>query len=431
MIRGGEYTLIQRRRLRRSAAVLCGALALAPLWVSMSFAAPPPGVPQSPVPSAPADQPPGSTDMRETRIQPTLSLGVLLTLGVEYRSNVRFEPDSEADTVGVLTPEFQLRYQTRLITWKTAYSRTAEAYLHRTVPNDSNRRQGVDTVLQAQLTPRLRTTLTAAWRETHNPAEDILAGAPTLVSVRTASRAWSAANGWTYRVTPAVEGDVAYRYLNVHFSSPGAISRQEQQAEIGSRIRVTAQDALLPRYGFHLFVFDTGIEYRVHTFKGVYEHTIGSRILIRMQAGVALLDGPEIPDVGYTAGILSEWRHEQLTVRAEYLRDFAALGEVDGLAVTHNVVLAATQRFSRSSEASVFGRYRWQQDLAPGSGRAVYQIWSAQAEVAKTVTDWLVLRASSSAVRQSTDSASPSDSVLSDYRAMVSVTFVATAPIVW
>jgi hypothetical protein len=362
----------------------------------------------------------------ETRIQPTLSLAVLLTLGVEYRNNVRFEPDGEGDAIGVLTPELQLRYQTRLVTWKTAYSRTAEAYLHKTALNNSNRRQGVDTALQARLTPRLGTTLTAAWRDTHDPAEEILAGAPTLASVRTASREWSAGNGWTYRVTPAVEGDVAYRYVNVHFSSSGAISREEHQAEIGSRIRVTAQDALLPRYGFHLFVFDTGTEYRIHTLKGAYEHTIGRRILIRMQAGVALLDGPAIPSVGYTTGIHSEWRHEQLTVRAEYGRDFAALGEVDGVLVTHTGALAATQRFSRSLEASVSGRYRWQQDLAPGSGRAVYQIWSSQMEVAKTATDWLVLRASSSVVQQSTSPAPQSGGVVRDYRAMLSATVVAT-----
>ncbi len=408
-----------------------GALALAPLWAAISFAAPLPGVPQPPAPSLPADQPPGSTDLGETRIQPTLSLAVLLTLGMEYRSNVRFEPDNEGDAIGVLTPEIQLRYQTRLVTWKTAYSRTAEGYLHHTELNDLNRRQGVDTALQARLTPRLGTTLTAAWRDTHDPAEEILAGVPTLASVRTASRVWSAGNGWTYRVTPAVEGDVAYHYMNVRFSSPGAISREEHQAEIGSRIRVTAQDALLPRYGFHLFVFDTGTEYRIHTLKGAYEHTIGRLMLIRMQAGVALLDGPDIPNIGYTTGVHSEWRREQLTVRVEYGRDFAALGEVDGVLVTHTGTLAATQRFSRSWEASVSGRYRWQQDLAPGSGRAVYQIWSAQAEVAKTATDWLVLRASSSAVQQRTSPAPLSGGVVRDYRAMLSATFVATTPLFW
>lgn len=412
--------------------MLWGALAFVPPWDAISVAAPLPGVPQPlPAPSVPTDQPeqqpaPRSTEAGETRIQPTLSLAVLLTLGVEYRSNVRFEPDSEGDAIGVLTPELQLRYQTKLVTWRTAYSRTAEAYLHETTLNSSDRRQGVDTALQARLTPRLGTTLTAAWRDTRDPAEEILAGVPTLASVRTASREWSAGNGWTYRVTPSVEGDVAYRYMNIQFSSSGAISREEHRAEIGSRIRVTAQDALLPRYGFHRFVFDTGTEYRIHTFKGAYEHTIGPRTLIRMQAGVALLDGPAIPSVGYTTGILSEWRHEQLTVRAEYGRDFAALGEVDGVLVTHTVALAATRRFSRSLEASVSGRYRWQQDLAPGSRRAVYQIWSSQMEVAKTATDWLVLRASSSAVQQSTSPAPQSGGVVRDYRAMLSATVVAT-----
>jgi hypothetical protein len=425
---------MQRQRLRRPAALLWGALTLVPLWNAMSVAAPLPGVPQPLAPSVPADQPgreeaPRSTEAGETRIQPTLSLAVLLTLGVEYRSNVRFEPGGDGDAIGVLTPELQLRYQTKRVTWKTAYSRTAEAYLDKTELNNSNRRQGVDTALQARLTPRLGTTLTAAWRDTHDPAEDVLAGAPTLASVRTASREWSVGNGWTYRVTPAVESDVAYRYVNVAFSSAGAISREEYQAEIGSRIRVTAQDALLPRYGFRLFMFDTGTEYRIHTLKGAYEHTIGPRMLIRLQAGGALLDGPAIPRVGYTTGILSEWRHERLTVRAEYGRDFAALGEVDGVLVTHTVTLAATQRFSRSLEASLSGRYRWQQDLAPGSGRAVYQIWSSQVEVAKTATDWLVLRASSSVVQQSTAPAPLSGGVVRDFRAMVSATFVATTPL--
>jgi hypothetical protein len=417
---------MQRQRLWWPAAALWGALSLAPRWDAMSIAAPLPGVPQPPAPSASADRPLGSTDMREPRTQSTLSLSLLLTLGAEYRSNVRFEPDNEGDAIGVLTPEIQLRYQTRLVTWKTAYSRTAEAYLHKTALNNSNRRQGVDTALQARLTPRLGTSLTAAWRDSHDPAEEILAGAATLASVRSAAREWSAGNAWTYRMTPAVEGDVAYRYVNVHFSSSGAISREEHHAEIGSRIRVAAQDALLPRYGFHRFVFDTGTEYRIHTFKGAYEHTIGRRMLIKLQAGVALLDGPAIPSVGYTTGINSEWRHEQLTVRAEYGRDFAALGEVDGVLVTHTVALAATQRFSRSLEASVSGRYRWQQDLAPGSRRAVYQSWSSQLEVAKTATDWLVLRASSFVVQQSTSPAPPSGGVVRDYRAMLSATVVAT-----
>lgn len=365
-------------------------------------------------------------DTQKARRQSTFSLAALLTLGVESRTNVSFAPDGEGDIGGLLTPEVQLRYRSRRLVWKTAYRRTAEAYLRDPALNTSNRRQGAETVLQARLTPRLGTTLTAAWRDTRDPATEILAGTLTPSLTRAEYREWVLSNGWTRRITSLVDGDLAYQYLKVRFPTEAASSREEHQAAIGSRIRVTTRDSVLTQYAFHRFLFETGTDYRVHALKGGYEYRIARTILLRLLAGLAWLDGPNIPDTGYLVSVDTEWRRNLLAVRARYEREFGALSGVQGVLTTHAASASASRRFSRATDVGVSGLYRWQQDLAAVPFRAIYQTWTSQVIVSQNATDWLAWSATASMVWQASRIAPEITVTVRDYRLMVNVTFTTT-----
>jgi hypothetical protein len=384
--------------------------------------------PSAPPPEKRSRQRPGASDApaaQKVPRQSTLSLSALVTAGAESRTNVAFEPDGEGDVAGVVTPEIQLRYRSRRLLWKTAYRRTAEAYLRDSALNTLNRRQGAETVLQARLTARLGTTATAAWRDTRDPVSEILAGTPTPSRSRAEYREWTVSNGWTRRITSRVDGDLAYQYLNVQFPTERLSSRQEHQAAVGSRIRATKQDSWLAQYDLHHFLFETGTEYRVHGLTGGYEHRIVRVMLLRLQAGLAWLDGPGDSVLGYLAAADTEWRREVTAVRVRYEREFAALSGVDSVLSTHVVSASTSRRFSRATDVGASSVYRWQRDLVAGPVRTVYQTWTSQLVVSQKASDRLAWSASGAMVWQSAR-AGTQTTVVRDYRLMVSATFTTT-----
>lgn len=360
-----------------------------------------------------------SPDLRVPRARPTLRLTALVTLGAEYRDNVRFVPDGDGDVAVVATPELHVHYRTERVGWKTAYRRIAEAYLRDTALTTANRWQGVDTALEARLTSRVGTTVEAAWRDIHDPTFEILAGATTPASTRVAYQEWAAGNTWNARLSKVLDVTAAYRLLSVEFSESGALSRREEQAEAGARIRLTPHDAVRPQYRFQRLVAETGPEVRIRTAAGGYERVLTRRSVVRMGVGLAWLDGGDLPSMGYTLSVDVEHRQDASSVKASYVREFAALNGLDGVYLTHGMSLTTARRFSRDVDVSLSAHYRWQEEIRSGAPGATYETGSAQVGFSKKASDWLWWRATSSVVRQTT---SPVETVVWDARVLLSAT---------